>query len=145
MRKIYILLITLLTLNANISHGMNLLPIKQSSVVLTRYTVKIQSSNYYINGCTFYFTADLAFDWDGNHSHPPTNIEITNPVLNYSCPPSSWQAKEVSVNITTNSGVITSFEIELTGNPTIDQVITNTSIESDLMEICNEETEKKIS
>jgi hypothetical protein len=110
---------------------------------LKKYSFIIQSSTYYIDGCSFSLTATIEFDWDDVPGHYPTNITISNANLNVDCPTLTWEAKEINTEITTNQeGYIVFFKILQTDNGVVDKIMSNEKFLVEFINLCNEYIKK---
>ncbi len=111
-------------------------------ILLRQYSMNIQSPTYYIGGCTYTYTAVLTFEWDGIRGHLPTNVQITNAVLNQHCPNAGGFLRNISTSCFTDDGEIKSIAFSTTGDQASDSLLVDTNFNNDIKTLLNEEIKK---
>lgn len=103
----------------------NKFPLEQIQII-PYYIIyfNLTSPNYFIEGCTYWLTATVAYQFNNNNEL--IGIQISYPSLNWSCPETGiMYVRPVSINVEVNNQRAGTILFILTGDAKIDHVLTD--------------------
>ncbi len=116
----------------------------QESIFFKRISFSVTSSTYTIDGCTFYITATVSFDWNPT-TQQATNATISDYVVHQNCPTLIGYARNIEdpkLSTTTN-GLLDDIYYQITGDTKIDKFLNDGNLKIELINKINYELQNR--